>query len=74
MAGHGSEVAGLKGADTLTMADQMRAATKSSNLTTSPVDGSVTNPRREFLKKAIQYRANKATKEEAWDAAKDSGT
>jgi hypothetical protein len=74
MAGHGSEVGGLKGADTLTMADQMRAAGKPTNLTTSPIDGSVTNPRREFLKKAIQYRANKATKSEQWDALQDKET
>ena len=72
MAGHGSEVAGLAGSENLTMADQMRAAAKPATLQTSPVDGRVFNARREFLAKAIQYRANKSTKEQTWDAGKDS--
>ena len=49
------ETAALAGHEHLTMADQMRAATKSTAPHTSPIDGSVSNPRREYLKNRISY-------------------
>lgn len=66
-----TEVPSLPGHERLTMADQMRAAGKSASLKTSPVTGAVESPRREFLKNAIQYRANQAARGESNDAIKD---
>ena len=51
----GKEVAPLSGSEHLTMGDQMRAATISSQPHTSPIDGGIKNPRREFLKNRISY-------------------
>lgn len=51
------EVAPLKGHERLTMADQMRAAAVPTAPHTSPTDGSVSNPRREYLKKRIAYHS-----------------
>jgi hypothetical protein len=59
------ETAALPGSDALTMGDQMRAASKSPGLEMSAADGSISSPRREFLKNAIQYRANQATRRES---------
>lgn len=54
----GKEIAPLDGHEHLTMADQMRAASIPSQPHTSPNNGSVTNPRREYLKNRIaQHKA-----------------
>lgn len=50
----------LPGSETLTMGDQLSASRVSDTPRTSPADGSVKNPRREFLKNRIQQRANAA--------------
>jgi hypothetical protein len=51
-----TEIKPLDGHEHLTMGDQMRAATLSQGPHTSPNNGAVTNPRREFLKQRIAAR------------------
>lgn len=48
-----SEQPPVPGAENLSMGDQMRAAAKSGALRTSPVNGAVENPRREFVKNRV---------------------
>ena len=50
------EEGALPGSEHLTMADQMKARHYTSGPHTSPVNGSVQNPRREFLKNKIAQR------------------
>lgn len=55
----GSEVAPIPGHEHLTLADQMVARRHSQGPHTSPINGSVQNPRREYLKNRVAQRMNK---------------
>lgn len=66
-------IGALPGHEHLTMGDQMTAAKKSESPYTKPSSGEVVNPRREFLKNRIQYRANRAASAMDKDAKKDVG-
>lgn len=57
MAKNKSDNEALEGHEKLTMADQMRANGIGAKPRTSPVTGAVENPRREYMKARIAYRA-----------------
>lgn len=50
----------IPGHESLTMAEQMRAQGKPARLQTSPVTGAVESPRREYIKRTIQAKADRA--------------
>lgn len=52
----GSEVGPIPGHEHLTLADQMVARRHSQGPHTSPINGSIQNPRREYLKNKIAQR------------------